>query len=105
MLGYIFLIPKYSYFGAAYVTIYSEAAIALASFYLVYKFTKFVPSFNVFAKSVLASLLMYLIIHFCYFNFTNNLFAVLGLAIVSYSIILLSLGGLKKEDLMALINK
>lgn len=105
LIGYLFLIPKYSYFGAAYVTIYSEAAIALASFWLVYKFTKFFPSLVVFIKATLASILMYLVINFCYYNFSNNLFIILSLAIVSYGVILLALGGLKKEDLLSLINK
>jgi len=105
LIGYLFLIPKYSYFGAAYVTIYSEAAIAIASFWLVYKFTKFFPSLVVFMKATLASILMYLVINFCYYTFTNNLFIILSLAIVSYGVILLALGGLKKEDLLSLINK
>jgi len=105
VIGYLIFIPKYSYFGAAYVTIYSEAAIALASYLLVYNSTKFIPSLTVFFKSLVAALLMYNIIYFACLYLTNNLIIILSFAIVSYFIFLIILKGLKKEDLLVLINK
>jgi O-antigen/teichoic acid export membrane protein len=39
---YLIFIPPFSYYGAAAVTIYSEAAIALLSAYVVWKQTKFI---------------------------------------------------------------
>lgn len=47
LIGYFIFIPKFSYFGAAWITIYSELAIALASLYLIKKFTGFFPSLTI----------------------------------------------------------
>jgi O-antigen/teichoic acid export membrane protein len=58
LIGYFIFIPKYSYFGAAWVTIYSELTIALASYIIVYKASRFIPSFKIFNKSLIASLVM-----------------------------------------------
>ena len=58
LAGYIIFIPKFSYFGAAWVTIYSELIISLASLFFVWKFTKFLPKINILLKSFTASIIM-----------------------------------------------
>lgn len=105
VIGYLIFIPTFSYFGAAYITIYSEFAISLASFLLVYKFTKFIPDFSVLIKSLFSALLMYLSIYYTYYHINNNLFLILSLAIFVYFVCLIIFRGLKKQDLLALINK
>jgi len=44
LVGYLWLIPKYSYFGAAWVTVYSELMIVAIAAWIIYKTTKALPS-------------------------------------------------------------
>jgi len=105
VIGYLIFIPLYTYYGAAWVTIYSEVVISLASFYLVWKYTNFLPKLEVTLKAILASLIMggatYLMMNY----YQLNLLIVLAVAVIIYCLALLSIGGLKKEDLLILINK
>ncbi|MEI8360773.1 MAG: flippase [bacterium] len=102
LIGYLIFIPKFSYFGAAWVTIYSELAIALASFYIVYKESGFVPHFKVFNKSLLASIIMSLgIIALKHFSLLTNI----SVAIFSYFISLYMLKGITKQDILELVAK
>jgi O-antigen/teichoic acid export membrane protein len=105
--GYLIFIPRYSYFGAAWMTVGSELAIALASAYLVWKNTKIFPNLKVFFKSLSASLVMATAL----FLFTRangwhlNLFAALILAAIIYFISLYIFRGITKKDLVSLMPK
>lgn len=105
LLGYYFLIPVFSYWGAAWVTIYSEAFIMFGSIYLIYKFTKFLPNMAVFFKSLFASFFMaagiYLLKFFGYFYFP----LVLSFAVIIYFIFIFLFKALSKEDVKILLNK
>jgi len=103
LIGYLIFIPKYSYFGAAWITIYSELFIGLTSYLLVWKYTKFVPDIKVFLKSVLASIAMSIFLYF----FTNifNLYIILFFSIIIYILSLYILKGITKEDIYDLLNK
>ena len=81
LAGYLIFIPKFSYIGAAYVTIYSEALIASISIFLIYKYTRFLPNLKIAGKVTLASLLMGSILHF---TKNHNLFISLGSASAIY---------------------
>lgn len=102
LIGYLIFIPKYSYFGAAWVTIYSETTIALASFYIVYKVSNFLPRLNIFYKSLIASLVM-----------SASLVTLMSLPILInivissliYFVALYLIKGISKEDVMELIAK
>ncbi|MFA6394204.1 MAG: flippase [Patescibacteria group bacterium] len=99
IIGYLIFIPRYSYFGAAWVTVYSETAIALFSFYIVYKTARFFPSLKVFFKSALAAAIMYsLSLPFRDFN----IFLLMPSAAVIYLFTLYLLKGIGKEDLSLL---
>lgn len=102
VIGYLIFIPKYSYFGAGWVTVYSETAIALASLYLVWKYTEFTPNFKIFLLSVLASLIM-LIFIYPIRNF--NLFFILFFAMLVYSASMYFLKAVTKEDLFVILNR
>lgn len=91
LAGYLIFIPKFSYIGAAYVTIYAESIVALVSIYLIYKYTNFIPNFKIFKKAILASLLMGLFLHFTK-NF--NLAFSVTLSITIYFTILHYINGL-----------
>lgn len=105
VIGYLIFIPRFTYYGAAWVTIYSEILIAGASFYLVWKYANFLPKLEVLLKATFASLAMggatYLTINY----WQLNLLAILAIATIVYFLVLLLIGGLKKEDLLMLINK
>jgi O-antigen/teichoic acid export membrane protein len=105
VIGYFIVIPRFSYFGAAWVTIYSEAFIALASVILIWKSTKFFPSLKIFVKSFFASIIMVASIYGAYFAGASNLFIVLLIAVITYFVFLFILRGLTKEDILVLFNK
>jgi O-antigen/teichoic acid export membrane protein len=104
LVGYFIFIPLYSYYGAAWVTVYSEVTIALASFYLVYKYTRFLPSLNIFFKAMLASVLMAFVVYLVQLNITTNLFFILPLAGIVYFIVLYLFKGLSREEILNIIK-
>jgi len=101
VVGYLVFIPHYSYFGAAWVTIYSELIIALAAVFLVWKYAKFLPNLITAAKALVASLIMAIML---YFIPSFNLFLVLGLAIIVYLLVLYFIGGLTRQDFIKLLS-
>ncbi|XOU94272.1 MAG: flippase [Candidatus Kerfeldbacteria bacterium] len=55
IVGYFYFIPKYSYFGAAGMTIFAELLVTIAAVSIVLYITKAKLSLTVFMKSILAS--------------------------------------------------
>ncbi len=102
--GYLFLIPHFSYFAAAWVTIYSELVVALASGYVIYKYTKFIPSFNIVYRSIAASLVMTLVIKLMIQSQYNNLFVVIITAILVYSVFIYLFRGITKKEILEILN-
>ncbi len=97
LAGYLIFIPLYSYYGAAWVTVYSEFAIAAFSLYVVIKYSDFRPDFTIFLKSLAASLTMGLAAYLLLGKI--NLILIILLAGLIYLTVLYLLGGIKKEDL------
>ncbi|MBU0897586.1 flippase [Patescibacteria group bacterium] len=97
LIGYLIFIPKYSYFGAAWVTVYSELVIALFSCYLLAKFTEFKPNLAILLKSLLASLIMFIAIFLLLTKL--NLLLILVIAMIVYFVSLYFLGGITKQDI------
>src|SRR3989338_6725396 len=58
LIGYLIFFPRFSYYGAAWVTVYSELAIALFSLYIVMKHGRFRPNPAVIFKALAAALVM-----------------------------------------------
>lgn len=108
LVGYLVLIPKFSYFGAAAVTIYSELMIALFSACCVYKYTKFLPNIKVILKAIASSLIMGLFLN--YFSAAaesslGNLIMIFSGASLIYFISLFLMGGVKKSDLATIFKR
>ncbi|MEK7451808.1 MAG: flippase [Patescibacteria group bacterium] len=59
LIGYLYFIPIYGMQGAAWMTVFSETFIALATFAVVYHTVRATPSLTIFLKSCLAALFMY----------------------------------------------
>ncbi|NCD00674.1 flippase [bacterium] len=102
LVAYIILIPKYSYLGAAWITIYSEFTIAIGSMFYLNKMIKFKPKQNIFFKSLASSLIMCTILLLLS---DQLIFSWINLAILSlvgflvYMFFLYLLKGFSKEDL------
>ncbi len=94
VIAYIVFIPKYSYFGAAWTTVYSELAILITSLYIVWRYTKFVPHLNLLFKSLLASLIMFGALYYLK-DINSIILFIIGSCF--YFISLYLIGGLKKE--------
>lgn len=108
LIGYIFVIPKFSYIGAAWMTVYSEALIAIFVIYYVRKLTNFLPSLVIFFKSLACALLMGLGLYFVPVSFYANfygLFITLGASVIAYFVLLYLMGGITKQDIMDVLNK
>ena len=102
LAGYLIFIPSHSYFGAAWVTVYSEAAIALFSFYMIRKYSQFQFNFSILFKALAAALIMVLSIYWLIGQF--NLLIIISLAAFIYSASLFLLKGVNKEDFKSLIR-
>jgi len=109
LIAYLYFIPRYSYFGAAAVTIYSEVMIAIFSAYCIFKYSRFLPKLTVFLKSLAASAAMGAFIYFLpkqyYQGNLVGLLIILVLASLIYFLILCLLGGIKVEDLKSIFKK
>lgn len=99
--GYLILIPRYTYFGAAWVTVASELLITASSIYVVYRATKIIPSLNLFFKTILASVIMGVML----FLFQGqSLFLLLILSPLVYVLTLYFLKAISKETLLEIIR-
>lgn len=101
LAGYLIFIPKFSYFGAAAVTVYSEAMMMLFGFYYIYSVTKTVPKFNIFSKALLASLIM---AAFIYFLPAWNIVISICLGSIVYVGFLYLLKGISKQEALEIIS-
>jgi O-antigen/teichoic acid export membrane protein len=108
LIGYFIFIPRYSCFGAAGVTIYSEAAITIFMIYYARKFMGFSPSWRVFWQSSAAAAVMsaFLLV-FPEEIFLNWVYLLLLLTAAGavYFLSLYIFGGLTKKDLNDLLNR
>jgi len=94
LVGYLTLIPRYSYYGAAYMTIVAEFIITISAFVIIKRTSNFLPSLKIFKSVILSSLLM----GFVLFIFNQaNLFLLIFLAIIVYASALYLSGGIDKK--------
>jgi len=100
--GYFLLIPKFGYWGAAWMTVFSEVFIMIWSAIVLYRAIKFFPSLKIFAKTIPAAALMSAIIYFL-----PNWHVVfhLLLAGIIYFPVLYLFGGFEKETVMAIVRR
>ncbi|MBU0646443.1 flippase [Patescibacteria group bacterium] len=59
IIGYLWLIPLYGMYGAAYVTIFSELLIALITFLMVWRVSQALPSLLVTLKALVSAAIMF----------------------------------------------
>jgi len=95
-------IPRYSYFGAAATTVATELMVTALMIIIVYRALKFIPSFMILLKVIIASLLMYFVLQ--YFSYLN-IFYLVALGGFVYLLTIYNLGGISKEEIKKLINR
>lgn len=102
LIGYLAFIPLYSYYGAAWVTVYSEFAIAAFSLYAVIKYGRFKPDLTVLLKSSAAALIMALSLYFLA-DKLNLALTILAAALI-YLACLYLFKALRQDDIKNLIT-
>ena len=108
LIGYLILIPRFSYFGAAAVTIYSEGAIAILSTIFIYRKLHIKVNLLVLSKAAIASLFMGVILWLFPTNFLHSLIGLTSAiitAILSYLFFLWLLRAFSRNDLKLILNK
>ncbi len=106
LLAYFWLIPRFSYWAAAGITIYSEALIAIFNGLCVYKTIGGGWRPERWLKTAAASIAMGLLLFFWPFK-TDNLLGLgsaISIASLAYFILLMISGAVKKEELKEIIN-
>ncbi|MCD4706078.1 flippase [bacterium] len=98
---YLIVIPKYSYYGAAWATVFAESLIAIICAWMVIKTTKIFPNFFIILKVSIASGIMAGVL---YFIKEQNLFISLTTSIAVYFFALYILRGLPKNLIDLLRN-
>jgi O-antigen/teichoic acid export membrane protein len=101
LLGYIILIPRYTYWAAAWITVFSEGAVALLTFFVVWKTTKMIPSGKILFKTIIASLAMSGIL---YSLSPANLLLLILLGATVYFAVLYLLRGYNRETVTEIIK-
>lgn len=101
LAAYFLLIPKYSYFGAAWATVFAESLIAIATFWMVTKTTKFLPNPKIILKALLASGAMVALL---YFIKDQNIFLNLALSTATYFGALYLVKGFSREFVQEIIK-
>jgi len=108
LLAYLYFIPRFSYFGAAGVTIYSETLIAVFSGYCVWKYSNFLPNLKTMIKSIISGLIMGVFLYFFAGSDQTTLGGLIStfvLASLIYFVILFLIGGIKSADIAAIIKR
>ncbi len=103
---YLVFIPKFSYTAAAWITLYSEVLMSALAWWLVKKESQLTLRLAVCGKALVAAVIMGALMVWMHPN-TDSLFGLLsviaGGALV-YLLVLYSLGGIKRADLMELFR-
>jgi len=107
LIAYLILIPRFSYFGAAAVTVYSEVLIAIFSLVFTFKYGRFRPSQKILFKATLSSLVMAVFLYF--FPLTKSehaghLALTVMLAATIYFLALFGLRAIKIKEVSALLK-
>lgn len=108
LIAYLLLIPKFSYIGAAVITIYSETLITVLTTIYICHELQFKLNFTGVTKAIAASLIMAIFLWLIPSSITSSNLGLLIIITISafiYFISLLLLKGLNKEDIKLMFSK
>jgi len=100
-IGYLIFIPKFGYWGAAWMTVFSEVLVMAWSAIIVYKTIKFLPSMKSFLRVIPATIVMALVITLVG---SWSVVWVILVAVVAYFLVLYLVGGIKRQFVLDLIK-
>ncbi len=103
LIGYLVFIPRYSYWGAAWMTVVAESIVLLTSCWVVYRETRFLPNLKNTLKSIVASIVMVVAIFLMEFLTSHVSLLVIFGALV-YCVMLFLLGAVSKELIYDIIR-
>jgi len=95
LIGYFIFIPRYSYFGAAWVTVVIETFIVITSALIFYQTTKIKLNLKIFSRSLLASVIMLGVLS-CLDSWP--IIWLIFLAVLIYGLIMIITGGWNKKS-------
>jgi len=101
VIGYYYLISKYSYWGAAWMTVVTELFILATAFYVMNKAIKLKLNLKVATKALISSLVMALPLYF-FASQRFEILLVLGIAV--YFIILYLLRGIDRGTIVEILS-
>ncbi|OGZ38226.1 MAG: hypothetical protein A3E90_02290 [Candidatus Portnoybacteria bacterium RIFCSPHIGHO2_12_FULL_40_11] len=101
LLNFVF-IPKYSYYGAAATTVFTELLVTVLMLWVLRRAIKELPSFGLFYKCLFAALIMALLL---YFSSGWNLLISVVLAALIYFSALYLIGGLPIREFAQIYQK
>ncbi|MFH1252923.1 MAG: flippase [Candidatus Uhrbacteria bacterium] len=102
VIGYLIFIPKFGMWGAAWVTCFSELAIAALTFLMVSWTTKILPNLKITIKALAAGLFMYFVLLSLP---TTPVVITIIIGALIYATIIILIGGIKISDLKSLLPK
>ncbi|MFH1536437.1 MAG: flippase [Patescibacteria group bacterium] len=101
LILYLIFIPKYSYWAAASITVYSEFMILIIAYFICYKVSKCALNFQNLLKVIFATLVMMLSLYMVP-NY-NIIFSIL-VGIVIYLAFLYLIKGISKEQILEIVS-
>ena len=102
VIGYFIFIPRYSYWGAAWMTVAGECLMFAFLLWMVWRESKFLPNLKFLWKSLVASLMMLI---FLSIFASINLFFLIILGAMIYALCLWSLGGMNYTTVRSLFKR
>jgi len=106
ILANLIFIPKYSYFGAAMTTVFTELLVTILMLILIWKTILYFPSFKIIFKALFAGLTIGLTMGAVIYYFQDwNLFLLIGLGLIVYFGMLYLIKGISKEEVLTLVRK
>ncbi|MBU2220259.1 polysaccharide biosynthesis C-terminal domain-containing protein, partial [Patescibacteria group bacterium] len=97
----LIFIPRYSYYAAATTTVLTEALVVILMAIMVYRFFRWLPSFKIILKGLLATAGMIAVL---WFLSDGNLVLSLAAAAIAYFGFLYLLRGFSRAEILSLIK-
>lgn len=102
VIANLLIIPRFSYFGAAFTTFATEFVVTALMVWVIYKDIKFIPSFANLLRASIAGGVMLLVL---YMFSSLNIFYMVVLGALVYGILIYAIGGISKEEIDKLLQK
>ncbi len=107
LILYLIFIPYFSYYAAAWITVFSEVLISVLAWWVVRRHSSLHVSFNRFLKALASAFIMGFVLYVLPMP-TNSIFGLL-IAVISgsliYFLVLFTMRGISKQDFLELLPK